>query len=213
MTDEKFQSVCKYFEKVIRESFDTENRKEKFDENKRYYTFIIEGGIIHFSVGTPFSRVTRRATYRLINNLKKNFGLIVDECRYTEDNHRYFKSTDGTIDVNFVCNRFRTCFGLFDLVDMENKYVKMKGNVIPSYRNENLVKAYYDIDEDEYRRRMEAYDKNNEDPHGDRNKDFFCHLPYNISWKKYREIYKKAFGEYPELVIDRMTPDITMITE
>lgn len=208
MTDKDYKSLCSYFDRVIRDAFESEKRQIKKD--KQYYIFVIENGVIHFIVKTPFERVTRKAIYRLRENLNKNFGLIADNGTSCDDNHRFLHKDDGSVSVNFACNKYKTCIGNFYLDDMMNDLVEKQGNVIPSYRYEKLIEAYYDIDEDEYRRRTDRYDDLRTQG---KKEECYCHIPSSISWKDYRKLYRKAFGDYPEIVVDWVSPGVEMIIE
>lgn len=209
------EKLDSYIEHVLRESHKFESRPWR--EGKVLYTYIIENGVIHYKIKTPFERVTRRSIKRLKNGFRYKFNLVPDIGVNNDENHKflelYSRETECAVDINFVCNKFDSSMGYLYLKDMENEYVKRQGNVVPSYRCEKLVEAFYNIDEDEYRRRMEMYE------HLQQQFDFKsafkvqCHLPCSMNWGDYRKIFKKAFGKDPEIQIDYMSKDVKPLYE
>lgn len=165
----------KYFEKCIEDAYKAEERN--YDASKISWFYIVVDNQILFSIDTPYAKVSRRALFRIGNNIKKNFGFD------TEGDFYIFNS----IDPNYVCNRFTVGKKEYFLCKV---YEIEKGRTIASGRFEKLLEAFYDIpieDMKEYR------------------------YPFNeISWEKYREIYKKAYGEYPEVVITHISKTVCL---
>lgn len=210
------KNLDSYIEHVLRESHKFECRPWR--DEKVFYTYIIEDGVIHFKIKTPFDRVTSKSIRRLNNGLRYKFNLIPDIGINNDENHKFVDihrgKEENVIDINFVCNKFNSCMGILYLKDMENEYVKKQGNVVASYRCEKLVETYYNIDEDEYRKRMERYNYlwqqcNNQ---AEASK-IHCHMPHNMKWVDYRELFKKAFGHYPEIKIDYASKDVKPLYE
>lgn len=204
-----------YIEHVLQESHKFENRPLR---EGILYTYIIENGVIHYKIKTPFDRVTRRSVRRLNNGFRYKFNLIPDIGINNDENHKfldlYSKKETNVLDINFVCNKFDSSMGFLYLKDMENEYVKKKGNVVESYRCEKLVQAFYNIDEDEYRKRIERY-RYLLQQCGNQNEALKipCHLPHDMKWGDYREIFRKAFGKYPEIQIECTSKDIKPLYE
>lgn len=165
-----------YFEKCIKDAYKTEDRE--YDSKKVKWFYIVVNNQILFSVDTPYERVTRRAENRIKNNVEKNFGFKVEGD--------YF--IDTILQPNFACNCFTVDGSVFFLCK-ENRYDDMeKGEVIPSGRYEKLLKAYFNINADQLRQ------------DADKPQSTYS-LPYKMEWNKYREVYNKAFGKYPEVEI------------
>ena len=56
-----------YFEKCIKDAYDSENRTYDPKQVKWFYV-VVENQIL-FYIQTPFNRVTQKATYRIGNNI------------------------------------------------------------------------------------------------------------------------------------------------
>lgn len=167
------EKLDKYFERCIEDAFKAEEREYKPEKIKWFY--IIVDSQILFSISTPYARVTRRAEYRINNNVTKNFGFDTDG--------NYF--LDTTFQPNFVCNKFKVGNRNWYLCEKMDYNKMEQGEVIPSGRYERLCKAYHRVTTEEYR------EKYNE-----------LHLPSDISWNDYRNTYLNAYGKYPEVKIN-----------
>lgn len=88
------RKLDEYFEKCIEDAYKAEEREYKSEKVKWFY--IVVGNQILFSIHTPYARVSRKAAYRIRNNVKKNFGFDTDGD--------YF--IDTILQPNFVCNHF-----------------------------------------------------------------------------------------------------------
>lgn len=174
------QRLDNYFEKCIKEAHEAEQREYNPDRVKWFY-IVVENQIL-FDIRTPYDRVSRRAVSRINNNVWKNFKL--------NNNGDYF--IDDILQLNFVRNKYT--IGKKDIyLCKAEEYSKMKrGEVIPSYRYEQLCKAYHDVSTEQFR-----------DANGG------LHIPYDINWSEYREIHKKAFGEYPEVKVEYLSKTLS----
>lgn len=142
-----------YFEKCIKDAFKAEKREYKSEKVKWFY--IIVGNQILFLIDTPYVRVSKRATCRIRNNIKKNFGFDIDGD--------YF--IDTILQPNFVRNHFKVGENDLYLCEKMDCNNIEKGEVISSGRYEKLCKAYYKVSTEEFREK-----------HDD------LHLPSNISY-------------------------------
>ena len=174
------EKLDRYFEKCIQDAFKSEEREYKPEKVKWFY-IVVEKQIL-FLIDTPYTRVTRRATYRINSNVWKNFGLY--------NNGDYF--IDTILQPNYVCNKF-TVNGNNYYLCKHTYYKEMKqGEVIPCFRYEELCKAYHDVSVEEFREKHDDLD-----------------LPSDIDWKDYRDTYFKAFGEYPEVEINHKSKTVS----
>lgn len=174
------KEMDRYFEKCIEEAYKAEGR-DYTATNVKWFYIVVDNQIL-FSVSTPYIRVTRRVVNRIKNNICKNFGL--------HDDGDYF--LDSILQPNFVCNMLFANGKKVYLCKKENYKEMKQGEVIPSFRYEQLCKAYHNVNTEEF--------KINHDN---------LYLPYNMDWNDYRKVYFKAFGKYPEVEIRHMSKTIT----
>lgn len=178
------KTLDEYFKKCISDAYKSENRD--IDWSKIRWFYVIVNKQILFSINTPYARVSRRIEYRINSNVLKNFGL--------NNNGDY--ALDTMLQPNFVCNKFEVDGRTYYLIKYKDyKHIKT-GEVIPSYRYERLCLAYHGLTIDEFREMV--------------NEDEDYHLPYNMQWNHYREIYHKAFDEYPEVEISDMSNNVKL---
>lgn len=171
--------LYKYIEKVIKDAYKSEGRKYEKDRCKWFY--IVIGNDLIYRITTPYIRVNSRIHYRLKHNITKNFGFTIGE--------EYF--LDEIPQVNFVANQI--------MVDNEKYYIcksikydeMPEGKYIPSYRYEELCRAYCNT----------KYGNLSEEEFADLIYNEKHYLPMDITWKEYRKIYHDAFGQYPEVRI------------
>lgn len=178
--------IDKYFEKCIKDAHISEQRE--FNPDRVSWFYVVVNDQILFNINTPYRRVTSKALYRVQNNIEKNFGLKVKE-EFTKDG--YF--LDTVLQVNHVCNRITVGKHHFFICKKISLEDAEKGEVIPAGRYEKLIKAYYNISIDQYKENPDNY-----------------HLPYDIKWEEYREVYFKAYGEYPEIEIRECSSFVTL---
>lgn len=178
------KTLDEYFKKCISDAYKSENRD--VDWSKIRWFYVVVDKQILFSVNTPYGRVSRKIEYRINSNVLKNFGL----------NNSGDYALDTILQPNFVCNKFEVDGRNYYLIKYEDYKHMRTGEVIPSYRYERLCMTYHDLTAVEFRERVKE--------EGD------YHLPYNIQWNLYREIYHKAFGEYPEVKISDMSNNVKL---
>lgn len=172
------EAIDRYFNTCIEEAHKSENRV--YNPDKTLWLYALVGNEINYVVQTPFTRVNRRVSYRLNNNLGRNFGLVLSSV--------YF--IDTVLQPNFVCNHTSVSDKDFYLCkvlgEIEISKIYHSWGIIPCTRYERLCAAYHDVtSRDEFQSLVMEGN---------------YHIPFNkMSWSDYREVYKKAFGKYPEI--------------
>jgi hypothetical protein len=161
------ERLNKYFEKVIKEAYESEERE--YAKNTSWF-YVIVGNQILFSINTPYERVSRKARRRIENNITKNFSLSADGNFYL----------DSILQPNFICNVVKANGKSYYLCSKDSYDDNSNGEAMISGKYEKLIKAYHNITIDDYKKAPENY-----------------YLPHNISWEEYKETYKKAYGKYP----------------
>lgn len=167
-----------YFEKCIMEAFLSEGRTY-YPQSAHYFYIIVENAIL-FSVETPFAKVTRKIRYRLENNIEKNFGFKTEGTGW---------SLDRVLQPNSVCNHFINTINNRDIYLCRGRGVNLiePGEVFSCGRYEKLCMAYFGLTTEELKETYEVTGGG-------------LYLP-DLGWDEYREVYFKAFGEYPEVKI------------
>lgn len=173
------ERLDRYFERCIEDAFKSEEREYK-PERVTWFYIVVDNQIL-FLIDTPYANVDKKATYRIRNNVKKNFGFDV------KGNH----FIDAILQPNFVCNHFKVRDRDYFLCENINYEDMERGEVFGSGRYEKLCKAYHGVSTEEFK------EKHNE-----------LHLPSNISWDDYRETYLKAYGKYPEVEIKEQSKTV-----
>lgn len=166
------KKIDRYFERCIIDAYKSENREYKPEDINWFYV-IVDNQIL-FSVNTPYTRVSRKIECRIRHNINKNFGFDIDGDYFIDD----------ILQPNLVCNHFvvgNNLLYLCEKLDFDNMEI---GVIIGSGRYEKLCKAYYGVSTEEFRERHDE-----------------LHLPSDISWSDYRKVYFKAYGRYPEVLI------------
>lgn len=180
------ESLRKYVKKCFEDAFKAENRH--YDEKSWYFEWIMiknNKGIyqLYSIVQCKYQRVSRRACYRLKNNLQKNFGLLYENT----DDLRCLFYGNGQIDCNFTQAMFQTQNGNISLSVFDentNPYEnKEKGQCMIGSTFEKLLFNYWELNADLY----------NKLPENDKRR----YLPQFMSkdWNAFKELYKKTFGE------------------
>lgn len=170
-----------YIEKCIIDAYSSEKREYEEDKVNFFYVILeIPGATgpikkeIHFHINTQYDRVTRKALYRLENNVQKNFGIL--------PGNYYNIETDSVLQHAFVCNKIIVKKGNRTWGYYINDYSseRLHGKVLSDAgRHEKLVMAYHDLD----------YDKYTEDTY------LQYSFPNDISWNDYLQLHEKAFGK------------------
>lgn len=171
------EKLRSYIIKVIQDAYKSENRE--YDPSKiSWYAVLVDGGCL-YGVWTPYLRVTSRIEYRLKNNLKKHFNLK------DRDEVDYF--VDSIFQINFSTNKFKVGKQNYYVCERRNYASEESGSTLPSGHYEKLCMAYHNVGTEEF---MEMYKTDDFKQYG---------VPLDLKWNEYREIYKKAFGKYPEV--------------
>lgn len=182
------ENLRSYVEKCFKDSFMAENR-EYNDKLWSFEWIMIKNSLNVFQLfpimWCKYDRVLRRVTYRLENNLMKNFGIQygnTDEMRCTIDE-------DGQIDPNFTQAMFKTKRGnislsIFDKNTNPYENDNLRGECMIAYRCEKLIFQYYGLDAKLY----------NELPEDDERRYFPNSL--REDWNAFKALYKDTFGTH-----------------
>lgn len=151
MSKEKLNA---YVEKCFKDSFKSEEREYNKKLYSADYVIIYDSkNIGHFYpiMSCKYTRVLRRVTFRLKNNIRKNFNLIFENS----DEFRCSIDPSGIIDFNFTRamvvkkSNSKEKFGI-SIIDDLDKLPIDGGQYIPAYRYEQLVIKYYGLKPRDY---------------------------------------------------------------
>lgn len=176
----------KYIEKCFEDAFKSENK----DYDKKWYS--VNYAIIYDSkdighfyplITCRYSRVLRKVRFRLRNNIKKNFELLFGDS----DEFRCSVDKFICIDPNFTRamiakrNNIEKKFMIFIIDDLDELPIT-KGQYIPAYRYEKLIRNYYDLDEKDYCKAAQTDE---------------IALPQSIlqNWNEFKKLWESTFNQ------------------
>lgn len=176
-----------YIEKCFKDAFLSEEREYNKKLYSGEYVIIYDSkNVGHFYpvMSCKYDRILRRVDFRLENNIKKNFDLVFKDS----EDFRCSVDSSAIIDFNFTRamiadrNNTKKKYEIFILDDLD-KFTYKKGQYIPSYKYEQLVRKYYNLEEKDYYRV------------GD--KDDGISLPSSLmtDWNEFKKLWKATFDQ------------------
>lgn len=182
MNMEKLNS---YIEKCFADAFKSEKRE--YDKKSYSFEYIIiydskNTGHFYPILTCKYDRVLARVYFRLKNNIAKYFDIVYGD---TEDFRVSIDLYETYIDINFtramIANDKNKRFEI-SIYDKLDSIPVTRGDYIPAYRYERLIRKYYNINSKDYHKV---------------GKGQYSDLPIRIKtdWKEFKKLWEYTFNQ------------------
>lgn len=174
------QQLSTYIRKVVADAFATEHRQPDVECR----AWLLDGDTLFILLPTKYQRVKTRVFYRLEHNLHKNFGVSLAEHRFC--NHDMDKPAlvvdDYCVEAGYTVGRIQVGSRtyLIQLTAVGNKSEHLQHGL-----NAETFQQVWDA-VDALRIKMESVGGK-----------LFYYNQVSTAYDRYREDYRRAFGEYP----------------
>lgn len=155
-------------ENAIRQVFREERRV--FYADKVLWFYVVVGEQVFFKFDAPYAKIVQKVHQRVTSLLEKHYAL--------SGSGRFF--IDKMMQPNFTVGKFYVRGEEYYLCESRDYLSESSGEVLPCAHYEKLCEAFHNVSPEEFLVSPERY-----------------HLPSDLSWKDFKEVYKKAFGEFP----------------